>query len=567
MNGRPAEGAVALACMRALVGSMVAWGLTDACLSPGSRSTPIALALARDERVRVHVHLDERAAAFAALGLAKASGHPVVVACTSGTAAAEYLPAVVEASMSRAPLIVLTADRPPELRGVGANQTIDQVGLYGSYVRWSVDAEVPGDRQEAGYWHGLGSDAGAASLRHPPGPVHLNLPFREPLVPSGEPIDLGGVASVFTDTASPPPRPRKAEVAALVEVVEPAERGLVLAGSLRAPAPAVLALCERVGWPLVAEPTSGLRVPGALGAGQLLLSDEVFASAHMPEVVIQVGAAPTSRAGLAIVAAAERLVVIDPDDLVADPHRRADPRLVVDLEELVAAAARRVTSRGATWWTSDWREADRRARRAADGLMDSWPEPYEGRIARDVAACAPDGATLVAASSMPIRDLDASMRAREGLRVLANRGASGIDGFVSTVLGVSVAGTPTIALCGDLSLLHDAGSLLWSAGRGYDAVFVVPNNDGGTIFSFLPQRDLPELDALFTTPHGLDLARVCEAAGASHALVVHADDLPAAVERGLAAGGVHVVEIPIDRDRDVARHAEVTAAVSRALHG
>ena len=574
MSPRPGEAEVALACMRALVGSMVSRGLTDACLSPGSRSTPLALALARDGRVRMHVHLDERAAGFFALGLAKASGRPVALACTSGTAAAEYLPAVVEASMARVPLLVLTADRPPELRGVGANQTIDQVGLYGTFARRSIDAEVPGERPEVGYWHGLGSDVWLASLRHPPGPVHLNLPFREPLVPVGEPADLGGAATDLADTAEvsagnafPPPVPTEEDVRDLAEIASSTERGLVLAGSLRVPTPAVLELARRAGWPFVAEPTSGLRIPGALEAGQLLLADERFASGHVPEVVLQVGAAPTSRAGLAMVATAERLVVLDPDDLVADPHRRADPRLVVDAEALAATALQRVAPRGETPWAAAWRAADERARRAADELLDGWSEPAEARVARDVAAGAPDGATLVAASSMPIRDLDACMRPRTGLRVLANRGASGIDGFVSTVLGASASGSPTLALCGDLSLLHDVGSLVWSARRGYDAVLVVLDNDGGTIFSYLAQRDLPELEALFTTPHGTDLAAVCRAAGAGHGLVARADDLLPAVERALAAGGVQVVEVPIDRERDIARHAELRTAVARALHG
>jgi 2-succinyl-5-enolpyruvyl-6-hydroxy-3-cyclohexene-1-carboxylate synthase len=553
--------------MRAFVGSMVSWGLTDACVSPGSRSTPLALALARDERIRVHVHLDERAASFFALGLAKATGRPTAVACTSGTAAAEHLPAVVEASMSRVPLVVLTADRPPELRGVGANQTIDQVGLYGEYVSWSVDAEVPGERPEVGYWYGLGSDAWAASLRHPPGPVHVNLPFREPLVPGGGPADLGGLAGAFADMTFPPPRPSRADVEALADLVGSTERGMVLAGTLRGAAPSVLELCDRAGWPLVAEPTSGLRVAGALEAGQFLLADEGFVAAHRPEIVLQLGAAPTSRAALQLVATAGRLVIADPDDLVADPFRRADPRMVVDVEELATGASRLVEPRGETSWVSAWREADRRARRAVDALMDGWSEPYEGRVARDLAAGAPDGATLVVASSMPVRDLDACMRPRDGLRVLANRGASGIDGFVSTVLGVSAAGAPTLALCGDLSLLHDAGSLLWSAGRGYDAVLAVPNDDGGAIFSHLPQRDLPELEALFTTPHGLELGAVARAAGAGHALVVHADDLVPAVDRALAAGGVWLVEVPIDRERDVARHAGVRAAVTAALRG
>ena len=565
MSGEPSEADVALSCMHALVGSLVSWGLTDACVSPGSRSTPLALALARDGRVRVHVHLDERASAFFALGHAKATGRPVAVACTSGTAAAEFLPAVVEASMSRVPLLVLTADRPPELSGVGANQTIDQVGLYGVYVRWSTDAQVPGERAEIGYWHGLGSDAWVRSLRHPPGPVHLNLPFREPLVPSGRTVDLGGLADAFTDMTFPAQRPSKADVGTLAEIVTSTERGLILAGSLRAPPPALLELSGRAGWPIAAEPTSGLRVPGALEAGQFLLADEGFVSTHVPEVVLQTGAAPTTRAGLGAVAAADRLVVVDPDDLVADPYRRADPRLVVEADELARAVTRRVGRREETPWLAGWHQADRRARRAVDELLDRWTEPFEGRIARDVAASAPEGSTLVVASSMPVRDLDAYMRPREGLRVLANRGASGIDGFVSTVLGVSASATPTIALCGDLSLLHDIGSLLWSARAGHDAVLVVPNNDGGSIFSFLAQRDLPELGTLFTTPHGLDLGAVCQAAGAGHALVVHAEDLIPAVDRAFAARGVEVVEVPIERERDVTRHAEVSAAVSQAL--
>jgi len=561
------EAELALACMRMLVEALVARGLTDACVSPGSRSTPLALALARDGRVRVHVHLDERASSFFALGLAKATARPVAIACTSGTAAAEFLPAVVEARMSRVPLLVLTADRPPELRGMGANQTIDQVGLYGTHVRWSVDAAVPGERPDAAYWHRLGSDAWAASMRHPPGPVHLNLPFREPLVPSDAVVDLGDAPDAVADQASPQSHPSRDDVATLVGILSSTERGVVLAGSLRSPAPSVLELSERVGWPLVAEPTSGLRVPGALEAGQLLLASEDFAAGHVPDVVLQIGAAPTARAGLAVTAAADRLVIVDPDDLVADPHRRADARLVVDTEQLVARAALSADARGTTAWSAEWLQADRRARRTADALMDTWTEPFAGRIARDVAACLPDGTRLVVASSMPIRDLDACMQPRLGLRVLANRGASGIDGFVSTVLGASAAGSPTVALCGDLSLVHDVGSLLWSARRGYDAVIVVPNDDGGAIFSFLGQRDLPELERLFTTPHGLDLALVCRAAAAGHALVGHPDDLASAVERGLEAGGVQVVEVPIDRARDVGRHAEIAGAVALALRG
>ncbi len=547
-----------------LVDDLVRFGMEHACLSPGSRSTPIALALWRHPSVRVHVHLDERAAAFFALGVAKATGSPVAVACTSGTAAAELLPAVVEASMSRATLFLLTADRPPELRGVGANQTIVQPGLYGEYVRTTIDAPVPGDAPEEDTWHALMLEATRAAMGPPPGPVHLNLPFREPLVP--------GLVSL---PASPPSGTEHAivvsaepeDVEALRRDLASTSHGVILAGSMRESPPTLPELSGRVAWPLLAEPTSNMRVPGTMSAGQFLLADERFAASHVPEVVLQFGAAPTSRAGLEFVRRAGRLVIVDQDHLVADPHRRASLTLRAEAAAVVSEALEELEPRDETPWLRAWIDADTTARTSVDGLMDRWEEPFEGRVARDLPAAIPDGGTLAVGSSMPIRDLDHYMVPRGGLRVLANRGASGIDGFVSTVLGVAAAGPPTYALCGDLMLLHDAGSLLWSAKRGYDAVFVVPNNDGGGVFSFLAQRDLPEFKDLFATPHGLDLAKLCETAGAGHTQVERAGDLIPAVEGAAGAGGVHVVEVPSDRERNVARHAEVTAMVAEALRG
>jgi len=558
------EGDVALACASAFVGELERSGLTDACLSPGSRSTAIALALARNERIRVHVHLDERASAFFALGLAKASNRPVVVACTSGTAAANLFPAVIEASMGRVPLILLTADRPPELRGVGANQTIDQVELFGRHARWFTDAPVPAEGPDAMTWTILGHETYRRACW--PGPVHVNLPYREPLVPAGDPVRLGSVATAFAGTSpGEGPMAREDDVEGFVQAVAGVERGLVYVGSLRRPSPFILDFAVRVGWPVIAEPTSGLRVSGTLRAAQFLLSNEKFLGSHRADLVVQFGAAPTSRAALGLVGAARRLLIVDPDDLIADPHRRAEHRFVVHAGQLAHAAITRLPDRARGEWVGTWVEADDRARDAVDATIDGWDEPYEGRIARDVAASLPEGSSLVVGSSMPVRDLDAYMFPRQGLRVLANRGASGIDGFVSTALGVSATGVPTTALCGDLTLLHDVGSLVWSASRGYDCVFVVPNNQGGVIFSFLPQSELPELEEQFTTPHSLDLGAVCVTAGAGHVRLDRAADLIPAVERAHEARGVHVVEVPIDRARNVELHAEVHAAVAAAL--
>jgi 2-succinyl-5-enolpyruvyl-6-hydroxy-3-cyclohexene-1-carboxylate synthase len=566
------EADVALRCASVFVDGLVHGGLEHATVSPGSRSTPIALALRRHPGVRVHVHLDERASAFFALGIAKATGRPVAVACTSGTAAAELLPAAVEASMSRVPLLLLTADRPPELRGVGANQTIDQVRLYGRYVKRYLEAPVPGDEPGPARWRALAAEAISAVTGGPPGPVHVDLPFREPLTPTAtgpafEPAPLARQEALGTppEVADGTSTRTDPDDEGFLEEIRDVGRGAIVAGSLRGAAPAIVELAGRLGWPLLAEPTSGLRVPGALAAGQFLLSNGSFASDHVPELVVQVGAAPTSRAGLAFVAAAERLVIVDPDDLVADPARVAERWYRSPPDRLAEVAIDRLAGRPDDGWLRGWLEADARARRAVDAALDARDDPDEGRLARDVAASLPEGSTLVVGSSMPVRDLDAYMLPRDGLRVLANRGASGIDGFVSTVLGVAATGAPTTALCGDLTLLHDVGSLLWSARRGADAVFVVPNNDGGVIFSFLEQRSLPELEELFTTPHGLDLGAVCHAAGAGHRRVERARGLSPALEDARAAGGVHVLEVPIDRDTNVRRHAEVHAEVARAL--
>jgi 2-succinyl-5-enolpyruvyl-6-hydroxy-3-cyclohexene-1-carboxylate synthase len=556
-----ADADVALACVAAFVDGLVEAGVREACLSPGSRSTPLALALWRHPKVRVHVHLDERSSGFFGLGLAKASGDPVAIACTSGTAAANLLPAVVEASMSRVPLVVLTADRPPELRGVGANQTIDQVELYGRYARRFVDAPVPNEEPSGEAWLRRGRQAAATATSRPLGPVHVNLPFREPLVPDLPSLAGGRGSANAPDSPSPVGSP---DLGPLLEDLAGARRGLVYAGGLRAGGEDLSAVADALGWPLVAEPHSGARRRGSLSGGTFLLQSDRFVEAHTPQVVLQVGAAPTSRAGLALLERVGRLLILDPDEVVGDPLRRASRRLVAGVDA-VRSALGSVEVEPDDGWSRMWREASGRARSAVDALLDGWQEPFEGRVARDVADAVPEGGDLCVGSSLPIRDLDLFMRPREDLRVLANRGASGIDGFVSTTLGVSAAGAATVGLFGDLTLIHDVGALVWNARRDLDAVLVVPNNGGGAIFSLLEQRSLPELDELFTTPHRVGLEAVVRAAGAGYVRAERSSDLVPAVRRAIDAGGVHVVEVPIDRERDRSRRADVRSAIEETV--
>ena len=566
------EADVALAAMTALVDGLVDGGLRHACVSPGSRSTPLALSLERHPAVRVHVHLDERSSAFFALGLAKASDSPVAVACTSGTAAAELFPAVVEASMARVPLVVLTADRPPELRGVGANQTIDQIALYGGYVRAFVDAPVPGDDPARDTWHRRGVEAVRASRVSPPGPVHVNVPFREPLVPG--PLDparpesgaasAGPAPDALRQGGRTPAASVEADVSAFASELAGVERGLVYAGGLRTGGDDVIAVADRLGWPLLAEPHSGARRPGSLAGGQLLIRADGFVRSHVPEVLLQIGAAPTSRAALALAGRAPRLLIVDPDELVADPLRRAARRIVATPARLLSVLDR-VEPAASQGWAGAWRGASDRARTAVDALLDGWEEPFEGRVARDVADELPDRSVLCVGSSLPIRDLDLFMRPREGVRVLANRGASGIDGFVSTTLGVAAAGEPTVALLGDLTLLHDAGALVWNGRRAHDAVLVVLNNGGGAIFSLLEQRRLPELEDLFTTPHGVALGAVVRSTGAGHVRTDRAATIVPAIRAARDAGGVHVLEVVVDAERDRRRRAEIRRVVEEVV--
>ena len=560
---------------RALVDEWARAGVHEACLAPGSRSAPLALALAADDRIRVHVHLDERSAAFFALGTAKASGSPAVVLCTSGTAAANFHAAVLEASHSRTPLIVCTADRPPELRDTGAGQTVDQLDLYGRAVRWFCEVGVPEDHPgAAASWRSIAARAVAESIGRPAGPVHLNLAFREPLVPTGAPlVDAPGRADgrPWTTVTRPTRTPDEATVRRLAEAVRARPRGLVVAGwGSDASAEAVERVASAAGWPVLADPISGLRQGcDAVSTYEALLRSPGFAERHRPDLVLRLGAAPTSKPLTAWLGPEVPQLLVDPDAAWLDPGRGVAERLAVDPEPLLAALADtlELAAQPDPQWLRSWQDAERAARAALDELLDGWETLFEGRVARDTVEALPDGATLVVASSMPVRDVEAFARPRTGVRFLANRGVNGIDGFVSTVLGAAaVSAGPTVALVGDLCLLHDANGLLGAAGRDVDATFVVLDNDGGGIFSFLPQAEHPEhFELLFGTPHGVDLAALASMHGLEADRVEKAGEVVPAVEAAITAGGVRFVIVPTERAENVRRHREAWRAVASSL--
>ncbi len=556
---------------RTLVDEWVRGGVTTAVVSPGSRNTPLTLALVRDGRLRVDVVLDERSAGFRALGVGLASGRPAVVCCTSGTAAVNLHPAVVEAHHARVPLLVCTADRPAELRDWGAGQTIDQAHLFGDSVRWYHDPgppEVNGDAGAANArWRSLAARAAAHACGPPAGPVHLNLPFREPLVPTGAPlVDAPGRAAGAPWIRSSTARREatSADVERVAALVGAHPRGLLLAGWGAGVDPDVAERFARAaGWPIVADPLSQLRTdagPCSVSTYEALLRCEAFARAHRPDLVVRIGAPVTSKVTNALLDDVPTILV-DPDDAWLDPHHGAHERLGVDAGALLAALAGELTEPDAPGWLEGWRHAEQRARGALDHVLDD-DLACEGRIARDVAASVPNGGVLVVASSLPVRALEWCMTPRADIRVLANRGANGIDGFVSTAMGVAGAHPgPVVALCGDLCLLHDTNGLL--GGGALPAVtFVVIDNNGGGIFSYLPQNELPEFEALFATPQSVDLVEVVRAHGVA-AERVDLSTLPKLVAEGSDAARVLVV--PVDRATARDQHTRIWAAVATAV--
>ena len=575
------------ATLRALVAELAAAGVRDAVVCPGSRSTPLALAVASCEAITTRVILDERSAAYFALGLARISRRPVAIVVTSGTAVAELLPAVVEANLSRVPLVLLTADRPAELQDRGAPQTIDQVGIFGTHAKWA--SELPlfdGEPATIAHVRGVTGRAVATAWAGPAGPVHLNVPFREPLLPDG-PLALA--------RPDVPVRPFAAVEAGLAVLddagirrlaarLEHTDRGLIVAGpddDVRL-LDALPRLAASTGFPILADPLSGLRTGPhdrsmVVARGDLLCRPGPWLDDHLPELVIRTGAMPTSKPILQLLQeAAPELIVLDGNSGWREPALLPATFVHADPADTVARLADRL---GGEWpdteYGGHWRQAEDAAERAMSAWLAGRDEPFEGAPYPALAEVLPDGAVLWAGSSMPVRDLDAWLPSTaRSIAVRSNRGANGIDGVISSALGAAATGAPTALVIGDVSFLHDATALGTARQLGLSLAILLVDNDGGGIFSFLPQAQpaaaipgtgLPEhYEQLFGTPHGTDVAAVVRGFGAGY-VAAGAHDLREAVGWALASPGVSVVHLRTDRARNLELHRAVAMAVQAAL--
>lgn len=598
--------------LRAFVDALVAAGVREAVVCPGSRSTPLALALRTTPAVRVRVLYDERSAGFFALGVARTTGRPVVLLSTSGTAAVEFAPAVVEAQLSRVPLVVLTADRPIELRDRGAPQAIDQAHLYSRAAKWFTELPLlDGDPVTLRHWRWVAGRAVALAAEGPPGPVQVNVPFREPLLPDG-PFEApttalaraatsagdtvaGAGAALPGDDGSPfvaAIRGRRvldaAGLQALVDRIASARRGLILAGPDDDPAlpGALAALAEVTGFPIIADPLSGLRTGRhdrrfVIARGDQLARPGPWIDAHIPEFVLRTGGMPTSRPIVELLSRVRpSLIVLDGGagwrEAAFVPATFVHADAAATAEALAPILAATGNGPRDPDWAPAWMAADRAAGDAMAAWLGTLDEPFEGAPYPVLADALPDGSLLWAGNSMPVRDLDGWLPSTDrAIAVRSNRGASGIDGVVSTALGsAAVADAPVVLVVGDISFLHDLNALVAARLHGLSATILLVNNDGGGIFSFLPQAQgaaavpgtgLPEhYEELFGTPHGIDLAPIVEALGGRHRTVGR-DDLAAALRDAIGRPGVRVLELRTDRARNVALHREVAAVVARAL--
>ncbi|MBN9392702.1 MAG: 2-succinyl-5-enolpyruvyl-6-hydroxy-3-cyclohexene-1-carboxylic-acid synthase [Chloroflexi bacterium] len=583
------------AFVSAFVDELVRAGVQDVVVCPGSRSTPFAYGFAGNPGLKLWMEYDERSAGFFALGLAKSTRQAVALVCTSGTAAANFMPAVVEAKQGRVPLIILTADRPAELRDNGAPQAIDQLKLYGSYAKWFAEMPLPeASNQMLRFARTQAGRAVGIAQAAPAGPVHLNQPFREPLTPApiaGQPLPPESQRDPVAWEGRPNGQPyveliqasrrlQTGEVSHLARTFESIEKGLIIVGPQDDPtmAPAVAALAQRLGYPVLADPLSGLRA-GPHDQDYFIPNYDAFlrdtrfttGAEFEPEVVIRFGAMPTAKPLLLFLNRFPDLpqYVVDGGDGWNEPTQlaqfiyHADPVLFsYDLVTTLPAKTEK------TAWLRAWLDCAHITAETLNTALRGLPELFEGRVLAAMADLLPNNATLFVGNSMPVRDLDSFFpNSPKNIRLLCNRGANGIDGVVSTALGVAASQPgPLVLVIGDLSTYHDLNGLLAAKLHRLNATIVILNNDGGGIFSFLSQASYPHnFEQLFGTPHGLDFKPVTEMYGARFSRVEDWPGFEAAMQTALKEDGLKVIEVPTNRASNVTMHRQMWTAVYQAL--
>ena len=563
-----------------IVEELLRCGVGFFCVAPGSRSTPLVAALAANEKARSLIHFDERGTAFATLGYARATGRPAAWITTSGTAVANGLPAVVEAATDGVPMILLTADRPPELRQTGANQTIDQPDIFGDYVRWRFDLPAPDPGIDPAMVLTTVDQAAYRAGRAPQGPVHVNLMFREPFLsgPEDEEV-LSGPSSwersdqPYTRYAATKPAVDEIEIHRLWETLRPVKRGLVVAGRLasRKQGEAVLRLAGALGWPILPDIGSQAR----LGADSLvahydaLLAGDSFARTHAPEAVVHVGGRALSKRLEQFLASSrpDPYIVVRENPFRLDPAHRVSHSVEANVLDFCAALARAAIEDPPAMdpsWTVGWREASEEVGRYLDGNLSG--EPNEPLVARVLSRNIPPDHGLVVASSMPVRDLD-TYAAADGapVPVAANRGASGIDGTVATAAGFARGfGRPVTLLIGDLALLHDLNSLAML--RDVQVIVVVLNNDGGGIFSFLPVARHGEFfESYFGTPQDVGFGPAAKMFGLGYEHPVTTEEFVEAYGSACARDSSTLIEVETDRGENMALHRRVLEEVAARI--
>ncbi len=563
----------------AFVSELVYNGVEDIVVSPGSRSTPMAMVMAEHPNLRVHIHVDERSAAFFALGIAKASKKPTAILCTSGTAAANYYPAVVEANISRIPLIVLTADRPHELRDVGAPQAIDQIHLFGNHVKWFVEMPLPEKTEQMlRYTRTVCGRAAATALSAPAGPVHLNFPFREPLIPQLDREDLfelnersGGYVKIHTGERTL----SKNEYLEISESLQSYKRGMIICGPIETDhfSEMVVKLAEKLQFPILADPLSQLRSGKHDGTYIIdtydtFLKNEEAKKYLKPEVILRFGAMPVSKPLTIFLKENHdvRQFVIDGGGGWRDPGMVSSEMIYCDETEFCQGVLPHLEKKLDSNYVEDWLKINHLTRTQLAEIS-KVNELSEGKLFYQLAERLPKEATLFVGNSMPIRDLDTFFHFNDkSIRIMANRGANGIDGVTSTALGAGISSQPLYLVLGDLTFFHDLNGLIAAKQYGININIILINNNGGGIFSFLPQASHPKnFEKLFGTPLDLQFEHVVNMYGGHYELITDWDHFSEAMEQSVHNTGLKVFEITTNRERNLTEHREIWDAVSQEI--